>query len=59
MLSRSLDVTLDLETPVFDKRIYVNNSLSKEEQVKQKFFKGKFEKRTEVCSFYIKKRFRN
>lgn len=48
MLSSSLDVTLELETPVFDKRIYVNNSLSKEEQSKHKFYKTKFEKRSEV-----------
>lgn len=47
MFSNSLDVPLELETPVFDKRIYTN-SLSKDEQAKHKMFKSKFEKRGEV-----------
>jgi len=47
MLKNSLDVKLELETPVFDKRLYTT-SLSKEEQCKHRSFKAKYEKRCEV-----------
>lgn len=47
MLTNSLDVKLELETPVFDKRIYTS-SLSKEELIKHKSYKSKDLKRSQV-----------